>query len=185
MTVAVRRCLILNADYRPITTFPPQIEHINKAVKKVLKGRADIVADWGVLYSSENTTMMAPKVIVLRNFVHVYGKPKFNRHGILLRDDFRCQYCGEKFPSSELTYDHVKPRSKGGKTVWENIATACLRCNGKKSNRTCAEAGMYPKQAPFAPTAHQLMEAGLRNLDPAIRQTWGEWLYWHVELEQE
>lgn len=71
--------------------------------------------------------------------------------GDLTRDRFSCQYCGNRLKGSELNYDHVVPRAKGGRTVWENIVTSCYPCNSKKANRTPEEAGLQLLSAPARP----------------------------------
>ena len=64
------------------------------------------------------------------------------------RDDHRCQYCSELFPTSELTFDHVVPVAQGGRKDWENIVTCCVQCNRSKGGRTPAQAGMQLLRAP-------------------------------------
>ena len=77
---------------------------------------------------------------------------KFSRVNILTRDNFRCQYCGQRLPRKKLNYDHVIPRRLGGKTVWENIATSCYPCNDRKGGRTPAQAGMKLLKEPYRPS---------------------------------
>src|SRR3989442_672074 len=72
-----------------------------------------------------------------------YAKPwKFPCVNIYARDGYRCQYCGAKCGIDQLTYDHVIPRSRGGRTTWDNIVSCCYTCNANKANRTPAEARM-------------------------------------------
>lgn len=107
---------------------------------------------------------------------------KFSRINVMTRDKFRCQYCGDRKPMSQLNYDHVIPRSRGGRTVWENIVTACYDCNSRKANKTLEEAGMRPLVTPVKPKS--LPIATLR-IDPSdnVPEVWRNWLYWNVELE--
>jgi 5-methylcytosine-specific restriction endonuclease McrA len=72
---------------------------------------------------------------------------------VYARDDFRCQYCGSRFTSDGLTYDHVVPKSAGGRREWRNIVSACSPCNLRKGNRTCDESGMFPLRMPKAPAS--------------------------------
>ncbi|MEB3163829.1 MAG: HNH endonuclease [Prochlorothrix sp.] len=74
--------------------------------------------------------------------------PAVNRRGVLKRDNHTCQYCGSH---QDLTLDHVVPRSKGGPHTWQNVVTACARCNGKKGDRTPAQAGLTLRTQPKAP----------------------------------
>ena len=98
-----------------------------------------------------------PSVLLLRRYDRMLLREmKFNRQNLFERDGHRCQYCGESFSPKELNMDHVVPRDRGGKTTWENIVTACIRCNSRKGNREPMEAGMRllrqpvrPRQRPF------------------------------------
>lgn len=106
---------------------------------------------------------------------------KFSRHNIYVRDGNRCQYCGRRFPTSELSLDHVTPLSRGGHTSWENIVCACLPCNVRKGNRLPEEAGMKLRRVPGKPRATPL---GLLSPN-RIRPEWRNFLdvaYWNVEL---
>lgn len=106
---------------------------------------------------------------------------KFSRHNIYVRDGNRCQYCGKRFPTSELSLDHVMPLSRNGVSSWENIVCACLPCNVKKGNRLPEEAGMKLRRPPVKPKSTPL---GL--LSPhRIHPEWKNFLdmaYWNVEL---
>ena len=104
----------------------------------------------------------------------------FTRFNVFLRDRFRCQYCGESFPASQLTFEHVLPRSKGGVTSWTNIVAACDPCNVKKDNRT----EMKPLRAPFVPTARDLVAAKRAFPPNYLHETWLDYLYWDTELER-
>ena len=106
--------------------------------------------------------------------------PAFTRFNLFLRDRFVCQYCGDP---RELTFDHVVPRAQGGRTTWENVATACAPCNLRKGGRTPAEAHMNLNRRPFRPTSWQLQEHG-RSFPPGyLHDSWRDYLYWDIELE--
>ena len=97
-----------------------------------------------------------------------------------LRDKFSCQYCGSR---NELTFDHLLPRSKGGKTNWENVVTACSNCNVQKGGRLLEKSGMRLAIKPFAPTTEDLHRNG-KNFPPNfLHESWMDYLYWDVELE--
>jgi len=185
------RTLKLNADYRPVTTFPLSVIPALDAAIAVWKGTAIMLDSWDAVFHSPSVEIPVPRVIVLKEFVSVYSHPKFCRRSILLRDRFTCQYCGKKFPSHELTFDHVIPRSKRGKTEWTNILTCCVDCNKEKrdclpnySGRKGQRGSLRPLKEPHQPTAHELLEAGLEFLDEETIKTWGDYLYWNVELEE-
>ena len=109
-----------------------------------------------------NFRIQVPRVIRLLNYDRVpRNVVKFNRRNVFLRDENRCQYCTRKFGAHDLSLDHVIPRSRGGQTTWENIVSACLKCNVRKGGRTPQEAGMKLCRLPAQPKrnhvlAHQL-----------------------------
>ena len=102
---------------------------------------------------------------------------RLNRHTVFARDGHRCQYCGRRFSSSELSLDHVIPRSRGGETTWENVVCACLECNVKKGGRTPHEAHMKLVAPPIRPKRSPLLTLKLRNPKYEIWKTWleGTW----------
>jgi 5-methylcytosine-specific restriction endonuclease McrA len=104
---------------------------------------------------SKNVNFIIPEVIILPHYTRKPGhgkRLKYSRASIFKRDANTCQYCGRVFHRQELTVDHVTPKSRGGKSTWLNIATACKPCNGKKANRTPEEAGMKLLTQPKIPT---------------------------------
>lgn len=178
------RALVLNADFRPLSTWPLSVISAEEAVRALVCDRVSVVENWDAVFRSPSTTIRVPKIVALREYVSVTGSPKFCRRSILLRDRYRCQYCGERFPSHELTFDHFIPRSKKGKTVWSNIVTACVSCNALKADRH-----LVPKTMPRCPTNAELLRAGLEFLPNDLREDFGHYLdsgsqaYWAVELE--
>lgn len=189
-----KRTLVLNADYRPLSTWPLSLISAEDAVCAILKDRVSVVEEWeGLAMHSPSITIAIPKVVALRHYAPIDAKPKFCRKNVILRDRFRCQYCGEKFPSEELTFDHVFPKSKGGKTVWDNILMACQKCNLEKrdsmpnySGRKGSTGNSFkrPLKEPRQPTTADLLRAGLECLEPELRCTYESWLYWDVELQE-
>lgn len=88
---------------------------------------------------------------------------RFNRRNLFARDSYRCQYCGVQYPASQLSVDHVIPRSRGGLTSWENVVCCCLRCNSRKGGRTPQEARMRLVRSPSKPRHHPLLADKLKN----------------------
>lgn len=184
------RTLVLNADARPLSTWPLSVVPAQDAVSALWRQRASVVENWdGAFFRSPSTTIAVPKVVMLREYAHLGAEPKFCRRSILLRDRYRCQYCGEQFPGPELTFDHLVPRAKGGKTRWDNIVSACLRCNALKADRPAQQRGrrgvagsLRPLREPRQPTAAELLRAGLEFLPNDVRDDFGSFLYWNVEL---
>lgn len=139
------RVLVLNASYEPlhVTSIKRAITLLQYAVAEVLEDSEDIVR-------SPSTVLVVPSVIRLRRYVRrprVHPVP-FNRRNVLRRDNFSCQYCGS---TEDLTLDHVIPRSRSGRHVWENVVTACRSCNQRKGNRTPEEAKMPLLVQPHVP----------------------------------
>src|SRR5690606_27562949 len=97
-------------------------------------------------------SIAAPEVVQLRQYDRVPAfEAPFTRASLLRRDEHRCQYCGGRPPSSQLTIDHVVPRARGGRTSWDNCVAACVRCNSRKGDRTPAHAGLRLLRPPRAP----------------------------------
>jgi len=88
---------------------------------------------------------------------------RFNRRNLFARDDYTCQYCGDPFPLSQLSFDHVIPRSRGGATSWDNVVSCCLACNSRKGDRLPAEAGLKLLKKPVRPKQNPLLKLKLDN----------------------
>ena len=124
-----------------------------------------------------------PRVIRLTGFEKMPRREaKFNRRNIFARDGNRCQYCGKKFPSIDLSLDHVIPKSRGGRAGWHNIVCACLSCNVRKGGRTPREAHMKLIRRPVKPKACPTLR--MRAANPRYRswQVFLDTAYWNVEL---
>jgi 5-methylcytosine-specific restriction endonuclease McrA len=121
----------------------------------VLESHGEIVMTAGNRYEGRAPlTFDLPSVVRLQKMDRMYKDGvKFSRANVYTRDGCRCCYCNRRFPTAFLNYDHVLPRSRGGKTAFENIVTACFPCNGRKDNRTPKEAGMKMHYQPYRPTA--------------------------------
>ena len=172
--------LVLNADFTPLSYYPLSLWPWQTAIKAVFLERVDIVASYDREVHSPTLDMKVPSVIALRQYVKPSEFPAFTRFNLFLRDRFSCQYCGSPH---QLTFDHVIPRRLGGRTSWENVATACAPCNMKKGGRTPAQARMPLHVKPIRPTSWQLQERG-RSFPPNyLHETWRDWLYWDIELE--
>lgn len=154
-----RLVLVINASYEPIT-----ICSARRAVTLVMKGAAVVEQPSAYSIKTPAITVQVPSVIRLR----VYRRlPRMNRSvsrkGILLRDRNSCQYCGGVFDSSDLTLDHVLPKSRGGESVWENLVASCFSCNNRKGDRTPEEAVMPLLHRPCRigfHSKHRLMAGG-------------------------
>jgi 5-methylcytosine-specific restriction endonuclease McrA len=161
------RVLVLNASYEPINVCT-----VRRAVVLLLKAKAEIVehASWEL--RSASATLSRPVVIRLKTYVRVprdTHRRKITRRAVFARDGWTCQYCGAR---SNLTVDHVIPRSKGGKSTWDNIVASCAPCNRRKADHLPAQANMHPRRTPTIPHAHVFIHVA----SPTVPAAWRQWL---------
>ena len=175
-----RPALVLNADYRPLSYYPLSLWPWQEVIKAVFLDRVDVVSTYDQVVHSPSFEMRLPSVVSLKQYVAQDRPPAFTRFNLFLRDGFCCQYCGA---GEDLTFDHVIPRSRGGRTTWENIVTACARCNLIKGGRTPRESAMHPHHPPRRPTSYELQEHGRRFPPNHLHESWLDYLYWDIELE--
>ncbi len=175
--------LVLNADFRPLSYFPLSLWSWQDAIKAVFLDRVNILANYDQAVHSPSYEMQLPSVISLKEYVHLDRRPAFTRFNVFLRDRFSCQYCGDRFRTEELTFDHVVPRSRGGRTTWDNIVTACQGCNLVKGNRLPRESDMFPLHRAQQPTTWQLQQNGRAFPPNFLHESWSDFLYWDSELE--
>ena len=161
--------MLLNGNYEPLT-----ICSVQKAIILIFMGKAGIVSiASGKVIRSAHSTMEFPSVIKLAHFIHVpFKKVILSRKNILRRDGHQCQYCGAR---SGLTVDHIHPKSRGGEDSWENLVTACLRCNNKKGSMTPDEGRMPLKKKPVRPN-HVIF---LRQYVGRVDKNWEPYLFMH------
>ena len=179
--MSLEKCpaLVLNADYRPLSYYPLSLWSWQDSIKSVFLDRVTIVSNYDRIIRSPSFSMKLPSVIALKSYVSRTSNPNFTRFNVFLRDKFSCQYCGS---GDELTFDHLLPRSRGGKTDWHNVVTACSTCNVKKGGRLYSASGMNLFKMPFRPTVDDLHSNG-RNFPPNfLHESWMDYLYWDVEL---
>ena len=139
--------LVLNASYEPINVCSTR-----RAVILTLKGVARVEEQSPHMLRSSSMVMPAPSVIRLLEYIHIpYERKSLSRKNILLRDHNTCQYCARISSPGELTLDHVVPRSRGGRSSWDNVVTSCAPCNLRKGDRLPSEIGMHPRSRPRAP----------------------------------
>jgi 5-methylcytosine-specific restriction endonuclease McrA len=172
--------LVLNADFRPLSYYPLSLWPWQEVVKAVYQDRVDVVSTYDKVVRSPSLELQLPSVISLRSYVDQERPPAFTRFNLFLRDAFACQYCGS---DQDLTFDHVVPRARGGRTTWDNIVTACAPCNLRKGGRTPREASMAPGRAPRKPSSWELQQLGRRFPPHYLHESWLDYLYWDIELE--
>ncbi|MDO9707190.1 HNH endonuclease [Paracraurococcus lichenis] len=179
------RTLVLNADMQPLSWAPLSVWTWQEAIVAVMQDRViQLKAYEDVVVRSAARSYEVPAVVALKSY-HRKKRATFTRFHLFLRDEFTCQYCGNRFPSRELTFDHVIPRSKGGRSEWSNIVACCPADNLKKGNLTPRQAGMRLLREPREPSPHEL-DSAARRLHWAttdLHQTWLDFLYWDSEIE--
>jgi 5-methylcytosine-specific restriction endonuclease McrA len=164
--------LVLTQGYEPL-----QVIGWQRAITLLALDKVDVVEEYDAEIRAVSLVVPVPAVVRLRKAFRRFAKPvKFSRVNIYARDGYRCQYCGQTCTISELTYDHVVPRSRGGRTCWENIVSACYACNRRKANRTPAEAGMKLLSVPARPT--WMPSVAIRVSTRSVPDAWRDYVYW-------
>ncbi len=159
--------LVLNATYEPINVCT-----VRRAVVLLLKDKAEMIERSERELHSATSTMSRPVVIRLVSYVRIprdTHRRKITRRAVFARDDWTCQYCGAR---SNLTVDHVVPRSKGGGSSWDNIVASCAPCNRRKGNALPRQVGMRLLKQPRTPSAHVFIQVA----SPTIPAAWQQYL---------
>jgi 5-methylcytosine-specific restriction endonuclease McrA len=176
--------LVLNRSYMPLQRVSWQ-----RAFGYLWTGKAEVVETYANRQVRSTTrTWPMPSIVRLVNTVaSLFSRGvKFNRRNVYLRDKGRCQYCGCKVTTAEFTLDHVVPRSRGGKTTWANLVTACMRCNQRKGSRSVREAGFRLCTEPIKPRWVP-GPAGTFAWRVGMPESWRDYLgsirYWSEDLE--
>jgi len=175
----MEQTLLLNASYEPL-----KIVHWQKAITLLCQGKVEVIAEYDREVRSVSISFRLPSVIRLLRYIKMkrrFDYVPFSRANIYARDDHSCQYCGESFPTNELTFDHVTPVAQGGRKDWENIVTCCVTCNRRKGGRTPEEAGMHLRRMPRRPESMPALRITIRL--HTAPESWRDYLYWNAELE--
>ncbi len=172
--------LVLNADYRPLSYLPLSLWSWQDAIKAAYMDRVTIVAEYERVVHSPSTEIRIPSVVVLKDYVKPAKSTAFTRFNLFLRDEFTCQYCGSK---GEMTFDHVVPRARGGKTVWENVVAACGPCNLRKGSKLLQHTSLRLMRPPRRPGGEELRNKGRKFPPNHLHESWMDFLYWDAELE--
>jgi 5-methylcytosine-specific restriction endonuclease McrA len=140
--------LLLNADAQPVSLVPLSAIDWQSAIRYIWLGKVKVLhqyEDWVVHSPSQNINV--PAVIMLKEYWQPKSRVRFNRKWVFLRDNYQCQYCFKELAPSKCTIDHVVPVSKGGRTTWHNVVTACYSCNNNKGSKSTP----LPKKKPVQP----------------------------------
>lgn len=177
--------LVLDVGMRPID----RISWTDAITQIVAKKKALVIEEYPDRYiSTVNWTVKMPSVIMLLVPIRKSRAIKFSRHSVYARDKGRCQYCGERARKSEFQYEHVIPKSQGGRTCWENIVVSCMECNQRKGGRTPEQAGMRLLSKPVRPRSLPDVGDHGMSFNPGMPETWKSYLrdhaYWNAPLEE-
>jgi 5-methylcytosine-specific restriction endonuclease McrA len=146
--------LVLNKDGMPVSLLPLSAVSWQEAIKYMVLDRVTVLEwydDWVV--SSTTWETRVPAVMMVKDYIQRRANPRFNKFNLLLRDLFTCQYCDTEVSRTNVTFDHVIPLSKGGKTNWENIVASCGPCNSRKGSKL-----WKPLREPYQPTYYELVK---------------------------
>lgn len=159
--------LVLNQDYSALT-----VCSVERAIILIHLQKVHLVESVpGEFVRSPSTRVPWPSIVRLKSYVQVpYKKVMLSRKNVLRRDRSTCQYCGG---STNLTIDHILPKSRGGRDTWTNLVTACVSCNNQKGDRTPEEAGMELNREPFRPSYVMFIRDFVGKLD----DTWKPYLF--------
>ena len=176
---ATHRTLVVSQGYEPV-----EIVSWRRAITLLFLGKVEVIEEYDRDIKTTSLVIKIPAVVRLLNAFRRHKKPvKFSRVNIYGRDDYRCQYCNKKESINELTYDHVIPKSRGGKTTWDNIVTCCATCNRRKANRTPTEAGMKLTRPPKQPLAMPTLVVTVSRT--SVPDAWRDYLYWTSALDED
>ena len=153
-------CVLLNADYTFLN-----LVNWKRAICLMAKGKVEVVKDSPrTIRNASGKVLKVPAVMRLIKLIRTIYRTSvtFTKRNILIRDRFKCAYCGAR--REKLSIDHIIPKSRGGKMTFENCVAACKPCNLKKGGRTPNEARMYLKIRPYQPTISEFLRLKFENL---------------------
>ena len=172
--------LLLNSTYEPLSVISWK-----KAVSLWFTEKVEVLEEYNDFnLRSMTLEIKCPAVVRLLTYVRVKDRrTKFSRINVFRRDHFTCSYCGARPGTSNLTFDHVVPKSLGGKTTWENITTACFPCNGRKGNKTLKNSGLTLHTIPYRPKDSDRFK--FHFAFPKTPEAWRDYIYWTSELDND
>ena len=168
--------LLLNSDYNPL-----RVVSWKRALILVYSQKAEIIDTYNRTLRSPSIPIKMPSIIRLLQWVkpRTKGMVRFNKTHLYIRDQGVCQYCGHTVERKRATFDHVVPKSRGGKTDWFNIVTCCRDCNQWKDSSTPEEAGMRLLKQPVAPASlplHSTVLSLMKENRKEIPESWKNYL---------
>ena len=190
------KILELNADGQPMSYYPLSTMTWQDIMFLIVKGETTGIPRINILelYDDPDAVVRTalrefrlPSVVCHKEFIPRPVIPPFTKFNVFLRDDFTCQYSGERCDPVDLTFDHVVPQSRGGKTNWTNIVTAKRSINEVKDNLSLKEFrkrfGYDLLKEPYQPTTYELLNKGKKYPPKYLHESWVDYLYWDSEIE--
>jgi 5-methylcytosine-specific restriction endonuclease McrA len=173
----MEQVLLLNATFEPL-----KVIDWKRAIRLLTLEKVEVLEEYDREIHSVTFAIKLPAVLRLFRYIKYRKKHiKFSRANIYARDNFECLYCGQRFESQDLTFDHVVPKRYGGKTEWTNIVTCCYRCNRIKGGGTLKEAGLKLLKKPVKPDWVPFLMITIRV--KSVPEAWRDYLYWNLELQ--
>ena len=165
--------LVINADGLPVSVIPLSVVSWKEAILYMYHDKCDVMEwyDNWIVHSARWETRV-PAVIMLKDYLRRATEVRFSKNNVFLRDQYHCLYCGTGVTNNSGTLDHVVPISRGGRTNWENIVTACSPCNMRKGNRL----NMKPQYAPYKPGYYELVRKRKQLPFNLRHNSWAQWL---------
>jgi len=154
------QCVLLNADYTFLN-----VVNWRRAICLITKGKVQVLRhSERLIRTAEGLAVKVPAVLRLIKLIRTLyiNRVPFSKKNVLIRDGFKCAYCGGV--KRKLTIDHIIPKSRGGKTDFENCVSSCKSCNNKKGNKTPSEANMYLKVKAYQPTIAEFLRLKVKKL---------------------
>ena len=174
--------LVLNSHYVPKSIIPLSTISAEDAIRRVLDNTAELICtyDREILTPSRHD-LKWPSIIANKNNYRYMTSVRLNRRNLVIRDNFKCQYCSTTVTYQDMQIDHVMPRSKKGRHSWENVVTSCGYCNAKKAD-SLPFGKWKPIRTPFEPTIYQIID--VRKKHPITIDD-SQWLQFLPEWESE
>lgn len=142
-----KKTLLLNSNYEVLSFIGEK-----KLIKLFFKDKLEVISIWDDKICWKSGYLNHPSVVRLKYYIKInHYLSSFSRKAVLKRDDYTCQFCNKKLLPSQITIDHVLPKSQGGITSFTNCVVSCQGCNGKKANKTPEQAGMILLKKPTHP----------------------------------
>lgn len=172
-----QRTLVIDNTMQPVDVIDWQ-----KAILLVLTNKAKVLDEYdNILIRSASQAYKLPSILMLMSKSYRKKEVNFSRRGVFYRDNYTCGYCERKFKTSDLTLDHIVPVCQGGDKNWENIISACHKCNTKKGGRTPSQARMELKVKPYKPSWNPSMFIQLKKSDPL--EKWQDWISFQLKMD--